>query len=72
MDILQEWFESGEELQSTGLFCHDVSEHLPALGEYQTVILVHRSVPGELGRGLKSQTVALLNQPLSTTYHRYE
>ena len=33
MDILQEWLESGEELQSTGLFCHDVPEHLPALGK---------------------------------------
>ena len=53
MDILQEWFESGEELQSTGLFCHDVSEHLPALGEYQTVILVHRSVPGGAREGAK-------------------
>ena len=33
MDLLQEWFEPSEELQSTGLFCHDVPEHLPTLGK---------------------------------------
>ena len=38
MDILQEWFEPGEELQSTGLFCHDVPEHLPTLGKYNLVV----------------------------------
>lgn len=34
MDILQEWFERDEELQPTGLFCHDVPEQLPTLGKH--------------------------------------